>query len=207
MKTLILTSFLVGFSFTDTPSFTLGTHPMYSKIWEKKYEIVKSEDGSYDTTSVIVPKSGGKFKLLNEHDLDSIRTSIDFEMVRKNMISYLNEFRSDYKVPSVVENKSLSASSNEYADYLMRTNQVVHSKHPSKRFEEALVFVPFGLFSRVTKEDGDINVLILESCFDIFVGSPAHTSILLNDDPNRTFGAGISVTDTGFYVVVQSIVN
>lgn len=207
MKTLLLTFFLFGFSFTDTPSFTLDTHPMYSKIWEKKYDIVKSEDGTYETTSVIVPKSGGKFKLLNERQLDSIRTLIDFDFVRKHMIVYLNEFRSDYKVPSVVEDNLLSLSSNEYADYLMRTNQVVHSKHPSKRFEEALVFVPFGLFSRVTKEDGDINILILESCFDIFVGSPAHTSILLNDDPNRTFGAGLSVTDTGFYVVVQSIVN
>lgn len=187
-------------------SYTLDTHPMYSRIWEKKYEIIKNLDGTFDTTSYITPKVGGKFKILTEKESDSILNLIDSEFVRENLISYLNLFRSDYKIGPVLENQNLLESSNEHSIYLMETNQLVHSKNSSERFEEAVVFVPFGLFSRITKEDGNINELILEGCFDIFVGSPAHTSILLNKDPVRTFAVGVCFTNTGYYVVVQSIV-
>lgn len=206
MKKTFLNLLLIGSVVCYSQTYTLDTHPMYSSIWEKKYEIVKTSDGTFDTTSYVTPKNGGKFKILTVKESDSIFNLIDTVFIRDNLIPYLNLFRSDYGVNPVLENPSLVVSSNEHSVYLMEINKLVHSTHPSKRFEEAVVFVPFGLFSRVTKEDGDINKLILEGCFDIFIGSPAHTAILLNKDPVRTFAVGVCFVHSGYYVVVQSIV-
>lgn len=206
MKTLLLTFAVFSSFLFDPQDYTLTTHPMYSKIWTKEYEIVKNSNGGYDTTSYIKPKNGGRFKVLSSVELDSIRSSIDFDHIKDSLIFYLNDFRSDYKIHSVTENFELVQNSFYHANELMKSKQLYHSKNSSKRFEEAVVFVPFTLFSRVQKSDGPIESLISESCFDIFIGSPAHTSVLLKEDTLRTFGVGISVSFSGFYVVVQSIV-
>lgn len=206
MKTLLfLITIFESFVFAQQ-EYTLFTHPMYSKIWVKEYEITKLDDGSYHTTSLVKPKSGGKFKILTGNQTDSIRSEIDFDFVRENLIYYLNDFRSDYGVSPVTENQDLMSNSNDYAYELMQINRLVHSERSSERFEEAIVFIPFTLFSKVSDSDGKLEEIVAESCFDIFIGSPGHISILLKEDPLRSFGVGISVSHTGFYVVVQSIV-
>lgn len=206
MKTLVLLLILLSPLLMSYQDYTLDTHPMYSRIWVKKYEREMSSDGSYTTTSVIEPKSGGKFKLLTMEQTDSIRGLINLNFIESNLISHLNRFRSDYGIRPTSENLSLMKSSKSYADTLQKINKLIHSKNPSNRFEEAIVFIPFGLFSKVTKDDGDFNELILESSFDIFVGSPGHMSVLLHEDTLRSFGVGVSIAKTGYYVVVQSIV-
>jgi hypothetical protein len=206
MKVLTFLSIFLSPLLFNYKDYTLESHPMYSRIWNKKYEITLLPNGVYDTTSVIVPKYGGKFKIITQQQTDSIKNLIDFNFVELNLINYLNKFRLDYKINPVNENLNLMVSSKEYAEVLLQINKLVHSTNSSKRFEEAIVFVPFGLFSKVSKNDGDMSELVLESCFDIFVGSPGHMSVLLHEDTLRSFGVGISVAKTGYYVVVQSIV-
>lgn len=206
MKTLFLLSLILSPLLMSYQDYTLDTHTMYSRIWVKRYEKELSSDGSYITTSVIEPKSGGKFRILTSKQTDSIRGLINLNFIESNLILHLNKFRSDYGIFPTTGNVKLMRSSKSYADTLRKINKLVHSKPPSNRFEEAIVFIPFGLFSRVTKNDGDFNELILESSFDIFVGSPGHMSVLLHEDTLRSFGVGVSVAETGYYVVVQSIV-
>ena len=49
---------------------------------------------------------------------------------------------------------------------------------------------------------GDVNKLVSECCFDVFVGCPAHMALLL-DPKIKTVSFGITVTDAGVWIVVR----
>jgi hypothetical protein len=131
-----------------------------------------------------------------------LESKINPTKIQSYLFESFNKFRTDYGVPITEEDSTLTLKSIEYSKYIL--SNFVHSKRDSKRSEEAICTIPMTMFSRISEKDGDINKIIADCCFDIFVGSPAHMSILLNEDPKRKYGFGITVTSRNVSIVVQS---
>lgn len=188
-------TFLIPIFFVVTNVFSqkydLNSHPLYSNVWETKY---------VDSVSDFKPKNYDGFSF----DGSYVKLNIDPNKIQGYLHESFNKFRSDYNLNSVVEDTSLTKLSIEYSKQLLIKFE--HDEDAGKLFSEAIVTIPFILFSRITEKDGDINKIIADCCFDIFVGSPSHMSVLLNENPKRQFGFGISTTDGNIGVVVRSVI-
>jgi len=169
--------------------YDLNSHPLHSDVWRSVYD---------DSTTEVRPKNFNAFTL----DLTYLESKINPTKIQSYLFESFNKFRTDYGVPTVDEDSTLTLKSIEYSKYIL--SNFVHSKRDSKRSEEAICTIPMTMFSRISEKDGDINKIIADCCFDIFVGSPAHMSILLNEDPKRKYGFGITVTSRNVSIVVQS---
>lgn len=172
--------------------YDLFTHPLHSDIWRSVY---------IDSTTEFRPKYFKSFGA----DLSYVDSTIDQSKIQSYLFESFNQFRMDYGVSLVEEDLELTSNSIEYSKVILR--KLEHSKSKSKRFEEAICNIPMTMFSKISEENGDINKIIADCCFDIFVGSPAHMAILLNVESNRKFGFGISVTSRNVSIVIQSDVN
>jgi len=189
MKNIFLVPILFVITNVFSQKYDLNSHPLHSDVWRSVYD---------DSTTEVRPKNFNSFTL----DLTYLESKINPTKIQSYLFESFNKFRTDYGVPITEEDSTLTLKSIEYSKYIL--SNFVHSKRDSKRSEEAICTIPMTMFSRISEKDGDINKIIADCCFDIFVGSPAHMSILLNETPNRKFGFGITVTSRNVSVVVQS---
>lgn len=191
MKTSIIILFsLIGLiSYTQT--YDLNECPLHSNVWVSKYVI---QNGI--TTTEIKPIGGGNFGLNTSY----VKTNIDVDKINEYLLQSFNEFRKDYKVSIVTEDDVMSKECESFAKTL--NGKLVHSKNRPSNQSECLGSVPFMLLSKVTEKDGDINKIIADCCFDIFIGCPGHTALLL-DPKCKTYGFGVNITSSGIDVVVR----
>jgi hypothetical protein len=189
MKNIFLVPILFVITNVFSQKYDLNSHPLHSDVWRSVYD---------DSTTEVRPKNFNSFTL----DLTYLESKINPTKIQSYLFESFNKFRTDYGVPITEEDSTLTLKSIEYSKYIL--SNFVHSKRDSKRSEEAICTIPMTMFSRISEKDGDINKIIADCCFDIFVGSPAHMSILLNEDPKRKYGFGITVTSRNVSIVVQS---
>jgi len=57
-------------------------------------------------------------------------------------------------------------------------------------------------YSHLNKDSGDLNKIVADSYFDVFVYSNPHMSLLLGD--NKWFGFGFVIVGTRFYTVIRA---
>jgi hypothetical protein len=188
MKNIFLTTILFVVTNVFPQKYDLNSHPLHSDVWRSVY---------VDSTTEVRPKNFKSFGT----DLSYLESKIDPIKIQSHLFESFNQFRKDYGVPMVEEDPELTSNSIEYSKLIL--HNFVHSKSKSKRFSEAICNIPMTMFSRISEKDGEINKIIADCCFDIFVGSPAHMAILLNETPNRKFGFGITVTSRNISIVVQ----
>lgn len=184
--------FLIPIFFVVTNVFSqkydLNSHPLKSDVWVSSY---------VDSVTEFKPKEFKSFSF----DFLYVTTNIDPEKVQEYLYESFNQFRTDYGLNKVEEDPTLTISSISHSKTLFVNYK--HSQRKSITFSEAIAIIPFNMLSRVTEKDGDINKIIADSCFDIFVGCPSHMSILLNENPNRQYGFGITVKNGFISIVIQ----
>lgn len=174
----------------STSSFS-QEFPMYSKIWRKSEIII---DGK--SQKEIIPKNYKSFTL----KLKPVQDSINIKSIEKNFLKSFNEFRNDYGKPSVKEDLELSKKSKEYSKQIV--NNFEHDKNLGDGVGECIGTLSFTMLTRITKEDGDFNTLVAESCFDLFVVSENHMNYLLREDI-KFYGFGITIINTKIYIVIR----
>lgn len=184
--------FLIPIFFVVTNVFSqkydLNSHPLKSDVWVSKY---------VDSTTEFRPKDYKSFSF----NYSYVTSNIDPEKVQEYLFESFNQFRTDYGLNKVVEDSTLTKSSIAHSKSLFVNYK--HSERKSMTFSEAIGIIPFNMLSRVTEKDGDINKIIADCCFDIFVGCPIHMSILLNENSNRQYGFGVTVKNGSISIVVQ----
>ena len=193
MKNLILLLFVLVNMMVNAQTYDFNECPMISKIWVSDYETTNN-----GLVSNVLPKKGGHFGLNTSY----VEQNFNEKLVESYLYESFNQFRSDYKCSQVNEDSVLSKQCDEYSKVIL-TNYG-HFKGLTNNQSECLVIIPFTLFSKVTKEDGDLNKIIAESCFDAFVGCPIHMSILLDNDVHD-YGFGVTIQDNKVSVVIRGI--
>lgn len=197
MKTImtILATIITVVGLSQTyKTYELDECPMYSRVWKTKYV-----PNVFDRT-----KKSIQFTPINSDMFASVKTDIlktvDEAKVQKYMLEAFNQFRTDYKLPTVTENSEMTKQSDEYSSKILVDYK--HCPTLPKNQSECLAIIPSMMLSSITTADGDINKIIAECCFDMFVGCPAHMSILL-DPLSKTFGFGVTVVDNRVAVTVR----
>lgn len=191
MKSIITILFSLFVLISVSQTYDLGEYPLYSQVWKSEYVI----SNGVKTTNV-TPIGGGNFGLNTSY----VKNNIDTVKIQKYLLESFNQFRKDYNVSSVNEDVTMTKECGKYAKTL--NGKLVHSTNRPSNQSECLGSVPFMTLSKVTEKDGDINKIIADCCFDIFIGCPAHTVLLL-DPKCDTYGFGINVTTSGVDVVVR----
>ena len=59
------------------------------------------------------------------------------------------------------------------------------------------------MFNNITKSNGDLNRIVADCIFDIFIISQKHSDILLKDTTKYEVGFGVTFTEWGIMVVIQ----
>ena len=192
MKNLILVLFAIITVVTYSQN-DLSKYPVFSNIWNVNVVI---ENGK--KVVVVTPINAKCFSLNTSY----VEQNINETEIEKYLLESFNKFRKDYNVPSVTENVSITKGADEYAKKLALSNTLVHDVNLPYGQSECIANIPFMMLSKITKEDGNINKIIADSYFDIFVGSDAHMDILLDND-TKTYGFGIAVHKNSIRVVVR----
>lgn len=176
-------------------TYDLNECPMHSRVWKAKY-VPNVFDRSTIATE-ITPKNADIYASIST---DILKT-VDEAKVQQYMLEAFNQFRTDYKVPTVNENAEVSKQADEYSEKIL-----VNYEHcrTLKNQSECLGNIPAMMLSSITKADGDINKIIAECCFDIFVGCPAHMVLLL-DPKVKSYGFGLTVTKYKVSVVIRGV--
>ena len=130
--------------------------------------------------------------------VDHIKNAVDINKVREYLLESYNQFRADYGMNPVSEDLNLSKGANQYAATL-NGKPLVHDKGP---FSECMANLYYMNLSHLDPNKVDINKVIADCYFDIFVNSQAHMSILIK--PNITVaGFGISQNSAGFVICIR----
>ena len=169
--------------------------PMYSKVWKLVYE------GDYDNagreTRSLQPKEGR----YNSFKNDWVNENLDVETVKSHLHTSFNEFRSDYGLPPVKENVDVTNRSQDYSVELF--DDFKHSDYKEGNYLECIGSFPLlSIYS--LKEGEDVNKIISECFFDVFVGSAGHMAMLLIEDNNYEYGYGITIYKNSVKIVVQA---
>ena len=193
MKTILSILFVLLSLTLVGQTYDLNECPLYSKIWKSSYV----KNGNVITTKLL-PKNGGNFGLNTKY----VEENVDVIKIQDYLLTAFNEFRHDYKCNSIVEDTVVTKECIEYSK-LIFGNYVHYDGLPSNQ-SECVGNIPFVILTKVTKEDGDINKLIAESCFDTFVGCPAHMALLL-DNKMKDYGFGVTVMNNNIFIVIRGI--
>ena len=127
------------------------------------------------------------------------KNNLDKKKVESYLLESLNEFRADYGKSPVKESEWLSRMSQVYSKKLIKSFKHDYNQPAA----ENIAHYSVTLFSHITEEDGDINKIIADAYFDLYIASQGHTEMLLSD--HQYFGFGITFGDTGeFWGVVRS---
>lgn len=186
---------VVGLS-QNYKTYDLNECPMYSKVWKAKYVPDVFDRSTYVTQ--ITPKNADLFASVKT----DILNTVDEAKVQQYMLEAFNQFRTDYKVPTVTENVEVSKQADEYSTKLFANYN--HCTTLPKNQSECLAIIPAMMLSSITKADGDINKIIAECCFDTFVGCPAHMSLLLKPE-SKSYGFGVTVVNNRVAVVIRGV--
>lgn len=177
-------------------TYDLNECPMYSRVWKAKYVPDVFDRSNFVTQ--ITPKNADLFASVKT---DILKT-VDEAKVQQYMLEAFNQFRTDYKLPTVTENVEVSKQADEYSSKVLVDYK--HCPTLPKNQSECLAILPAMMLSSITKADGDINKIIAECCFDTFVGCPAHMSLLL-DPLCKSYGFGVTVVNNRVAVIVRGI--
>lgn len=196
MKKLFFVSTLfMSFFLSSQVKYTLTKYPMYSKIWEKKYDkIEKDEDGL--PLIVFSPKGYETFG-----DNSSSFKNVSLTKVQSYLISDLNKFRKDYKKSSVSNSVVLTNKSIDDAKNISTVKNYKIFKE--KNVEIVYDFIPVCFFSRVDVKKYEIEKIIAESVFDWFVSNDEGMSLLLTKK-RKEFGLGVYISEAkGVTIVIR----
>ena len=174
-----------------TPQYTLETHPMYSDIW-----VMSHKDG----VNHLNAKYG--YFTFDTYKVKNVFENIDPDKVKSLLLESYNQFRQDYGVnPISEEDKKMSEEASQYGKTLY--GSILKHSDSNNQYNECIVYLPFMLLTNVEIDNVDLNKLVAECYFDLFVGCPAHMAILLKDDIT-TAGFGIDMTNMGILVCIRS---
>jgi uncharacterized protein YkwD len=192
MKTLVTILFAIITVVTYSQE-VLSKYPLFSDIW--KVNVVVENGKKVD---VVTPINAKCFSLNTSY----VEQNINESEIKKYLLESFNKFRKDYNVPLVTENVTITKGAEEYSKKLGSSKTLVHDVNLPYGQSECIANISFMLLSKITKDDGNINKIIADSYFDIFVGSDAHMDILLDND-TKTYGFGITVVNNTIIVVVR----
>ena len=193
---------VLGFVF---PSFLFSQnpYPLYSDVWKFSAKNIFDEGGY-----TVLPKDGDFFQLVSKYYSENVDTNL----VKEYLLSSLNNFRKDYGKPPVVENKRLTEIATEYSIFLsnLPSEEWEHSDLENNEFflsgnyvAEVLSGIDNMMFNNITKSNGDLNRIVADCIFDIFIISQKHSDILLKDTTKYEVGFGVTFTEWGIMVVIQ----
>ena len=169
--------------------------PMYSKVWR----LVSV--GEYDANGMEVVSLQPKEGRYNSFKNDWVNENLDVEIVKSHLHTSFNEFRSDYGLSPVKENVDITNRSQDYSVELF--DDFKHSDYKEGNYLECIgSFALLSIYS--LKEGEDVNKIISECCFDLFVGSAGHMAMLLKEDNNYEYGYGITIFKNVVKVVIQA---
>jgi uncharacterized protein YkwD len=176
--------------------------PMYSQIWKLEWSGKYVTDKNYSKYGseilMTLPSEGRTNTIKNSY----VEENIDEEKVNSYLYESFNEFRKDYKLNPVKENKKLTKQSKEYSKQLVK--KFKHSDYRSGKYLECIAYFPRMAVNAI-KEGENVNKIVAESCFDTFVGSAGHMSMLLKEDKRYEYGFGVTIDQYGgIFVVVQA---
>ena len=182
----ILTIFL---SMMFLTSYSQEHYPMYSDIWSLDC------GGSH----MVLPKDGKGFPLFGFNIVDYINE----EKVKSYFLQSLNEFRKDYGKGPVKESEYLNKLAQNYCKTLS-TGPFEHDDLSKQGIQqgENISITKFNMFSHLNKDYGDLNKVVADTYFDVFVCSNPHMSLLLSD--NEWFGFGFVIIDNSFCSVIRA---
>lgn len=180
MKLLNFFFLLILSSVTFCQSFD-----MYSDIW------TYSKD-----TKEITPINGGKFS----YPSCELLSKIDTSEIRNLLLESFNQFRNDYKKPSVIEDSKMSILATIYAKNL--TNNFCHDVNLPKDQAESISNINYVLISKIDHNQ-NVNKVIADCVFDIFICSDNHTLMLLNENHTK-YGFGFYQNKSSFSVCIRS---
>ena len=171
-------------------------HTLYSDIWR----LVCYGEGTVLNSRMFLPKESNAFPLVVG---PYFKNNVDEKKIESYLLESLNSFRQDYGKPPVKESKWLTKVSDAYSKKLFNSFKHDTRKNLGPGVSEDIAHYDVRLFSLITEEDGDINKIIADSYFDIYIGSEAHTEMLLSD--HKYFGFGITFSSSGTFMgVVRS---
>jgi len=199
--------FLFFYLFFTFEVCSQNDYPLYSDVWrfEKKIDLNNNE------YIMILPKKEDAFKFSLTAS-DYYDQNIDSTLVKSNLLSSYNKFRSDYGLKPSFENKELTRLSSLYAKKIKYDQIRRHSdltKSPFYDYNHVLYEVINGInkqyFYNIDSTYGDFNKIVADCIFDSFVVSKTHTNILLNNSENYQVGFGVEFTNWGIVIVIQSV--
>lgn len=164
------------------------TYEMYSDVWE-----YVSKD-----SKMIVPKGGGSFSFPSEEMIGKIDTN----KINSYMLESFNNFRKSYGKSPVTEDKDLTKKSKSYAKCLV--SDFKHDYNRTENSSEVIAELNFMLFTKIDLNKYDINKVIADCCFDIFIRSKDHMSILLDDESSK-YGFGIYKSTHSIMICVRGM--
>ena len=177
--------------------------PMYSQLWTLQGTgrfITDKNDRRYGSEILRKDLVEGREITLKNLNNSYVKENINEEKVKSYLNESFNEFRKDYELYPVKENKKITKRSQEYSKELVKKYK--HSDGKNRDAECIAMFTRLSLHSVIEGEN--INKIVSECCFDIFVGSGGHMDILLREDKRYEYGFGVTITDNYIYVVVQA---
>jgi len=174
--------------------------PMNSQIWKLKPTgkyVTDKNSSKYGVERFMrLPTEGRTNTIKNSY----VEENIDEEKVKSYLYESFNEFRKDYKIDPVKENKKLTKQSQEYSTQLVKKYR--HSNTQGK-FAECIAYFP-RIAVNAIREGENVNKIVAECCFDTFVGSSAHMAILLKEDKIYEYGFGVTIHNGGIYIVIRA---
>jgi len=191
MKTLVTILFAIITVVTYSQN-ELCKYKIHSKIWRDSIVI---ENGKKVVNKL--PIKCKSFSLKTSY----VEQNINEREIEKYLLVAFDEFRKDYNEGPVTEVASITKGADEYSVKMSKTG-VQHDVNLPYGQSECVSMMSFMMFSKITKEDGDINKIIADSYFDIFAGSEAHMNILL-DKRTPKFGFGITIVNGMISIVVR----
>lgn len=162
------------------------TFDMYSNVWTYSKE-----------TKEIIPKNGGRFSFPSFELLSKIDTS----EIRSLLLESFNKFRNDYNKPPVIEDSEMSTLATIYAKKL--SNNFCHDVNLPKNQSESISNINYVLISKIDHVNENVNQVIAECFFDIFICSDNHTLMLL-DEKQTKYGFGFHQNKISFSVCIRS---
>lgn len=175
-------------------SYSQEHYPMYSDIWSTG----KCTDAA-GYTHTILPKDGGAFPLSGLN----IQDYIDVKIIKSYLLQSLNEFRKDYGEGPVKESQYLNKISQNYCNKMSKMPRIKHDdlNRYGIQMSENISDMSTYMFKHLN-EDDDLNKIVADSYFDIFVCSSGHMRILLSD--NEWFGFGLVQRGNFFSIVIKA---
>lgn len=212
MKTLINTlflSFVLSFVSFSQEKITYNGYKqidLYSDIWRAEYKTINGQ-----LYGVVKPKDGKYFSMNTKR----VKERMDTNKINGYLLSSINEFRKDYGLSYVTENKALTKIAKSYVKTLSNSfsakhsdltkNEVIGSKNGNViSGSETIGEISLFMLTNIP-EDRDINKVIADCIFDIFVVCPAHGAVLIKDCNNYQIGFGVDYRENDIMIVLQFV--